>query len=85
MLFNKLLIMQLLLVLFCFRWVQEMASNNLSLDDLKHLFEFIVRFDRMEGAELLTNNNLEKFNATINSVGQTKLVNALLDVRSSLS
>jgi hypothetical protein len=62
-----------------------MAANNLSSDDLKHLFEFIVRFDRMEGAELLTNNNLEKFNATINSVGQTKLVNALLDVRFSLS
>ena len=83
MLFNKLLLMQFLLILFCIRWVQEMAANNLSSDDLKHLFEFIVRFDRMEGAELLTNNNLAKFNATINSVGQTKLVNALLDVRCS--
>jgi hypothetical protein len=35
---------------FCFRWIQEMALNNISPDELKRLFEFIVRFDRIDGS-----------------------------------
>ena len=67
-------------VCVCFRWVEEMAQNSVTQDDLKRLFEFIVRFDRIDGSNQLTFDQMEKFNATINSMGQTKLVNALHEV-----
>ena len=57
-----------------------MAQTNVSRDDLKRLFEFIVRFDRIDGSNHLTFDQMEKFNGAINSMGQTKLVNALHEV-----
>ena len=57
-----------------------MAQNSVTQDDLKRLFEFIVRFDRIDGSNQLSFDQMEKFNATINSMGQTKLVNALHEV-----
>ena len=53
-----------------------MSTNNLNPADLKRLFELIVKFDRLELNQRLPGAELEKFN----SLGQTKLVNALLEV-----
>ena len=53
-----------------------MSTNNLNPADLKRLFELIIKFDRLELNQRLPGAELEKFN----SLGQTKLVNALLEV-----
>ena len=49
-------------------------------DDLKQLFELIVKFDRFDISQQVSDDQMDKFNATVDSVGQTKLVNALLEV-----
>jgi hypothetical protein len=63
-----------------------MSAGNISPEDLKRLFEFLVRFDRHDEADrLLSNGDLfDKFDTAISSIGQTKLVNALLEVSRSL-